>query len=300
MQRRPALGAALVLAAASLWGTLGLFGKLLYRYGFSPLELAGARAFIGLLGLALWSAPRPHTLRVPLRSLPFFAAYGIGGYALFETLYFLTVERTTVAVAAALLYTAPAFVVLLSAWLVRERLARRQWAALALVLTGVLLVTGALRAELSGAAALSAAAVALGLGSGLMYAVYTVMSKRALREAGPVAAVFWVFLFASLALAVVAPPWRLAARIHADALPALLALGLGPTLGAYLLYLAGLRHLSASTASMLATVEPVVAALLGAIFLGEALGVDRWAGVLLVVSGAVVLAGRMGGGARQD
>lgn len=289
MERRPAVGASLVLAAAALWGTLGLFGKVLYRYGFTPFELASARASVGLLGLAAGALFRPGTLRVPLRSLPFLAAYGIGGYALFETLYFMAVERTTIAVAAALLYTAPAFVVLLAAVFERERLTPAGLGALGLVLLGVFLVTGAARALLAGQAALSPLAAALGLGSGLMYGAYTLMSKRAMRRFSPVTAVFWVFLFASLALALLAPPWRVAARAPA-ALPILAAMGLGPTLGAFLLYLAGLRHLPATTASMLATVEPVVAAALGAAFLDERLGLDRLAGVLCIVAAALLLA----------
>ncbi len=288
--RRPALGVALVLAAAVLWGTLGLFGKALYRYGLSPIELASARATLGFLGLAAWAAAGPSRIRVPLRDLPFFAAYGIGAFALFETLYFATVARTTVAVAAALLYTAPAFVVVLSRFLEDEPLGAPQLGALALVLAGVFLVTGAARALLTGGAALAPATIAMGLGSGLLYGVYTLFSKRALRNHDPMRASFWVFAFAAPAMAFAAPPWRIAAHTPAAALPLLLALGALPTLAAFVLYLAGLRHLRAGTASMLATAEPVVAAVLGAALLGESLAPERVLGIALIVAAALLLA----------
>ena len=110
-------GALMVLAAASLWGTLGYFGRRLYPLGITPLELASVRAAIGFLGLALWAARAPARLRIRPRDLPFFALYGVVAVALFQWFYFATIERTTLANAAALLYTAPAFVVLGSALL---------------------------------------------------------------------------------------------------------------------------------------------------------------------------------------
>src|SRR5690606_7858191 len=224
-------GALMVLAAASLWGTLGYFGRRLYPLGITPLELASVRATIGLLGLALWAARTPARLRIRPRDLPFFALYGAIAVALFQWLYFATIQRTTLANAAALLYTAPAFVVLLARAAGDQRVTRPQLAALAMVLAGVFLVTGAAASLAGGSSRISAAALALGLGSGLTYGLYTVFGKRALARYDAVQTVFWAFAFGALALSLAAPPWR-PFIAHPGAASLLVALGLLPTLAA--------------------------------------------------------------------
>src|SRR5690606_31588484 len=228
-RRRRYAGALMVLAAASLSGTLGYFGRRLYPLGITPLELASVRAAVGVLGLALWSARAPARLRIQPRDLPFFVLYGVISVALFQWLYFATIQRTTLANAAALLYTAPAFVVLLARAAGDQRVTRLQLVALGTVLVGVFLVTGAAASLADGGSTITAAALALGLGSGLTYGLYTVFGKRALARYDAVQTVFWAFAFAALALGFAAPPWR-PFIAHPAATPLLIALGLLPTL----------------------------------------------------------------------
>jgi drug/metabolite transporter, DME family len=288
----PLAGAALVFGAASLWATFGLFAKVLYDAGFEPLELASVRATVGFVGVALFALPRPARaggVAVPIASLPFYAAYGIFGFAFFEYAYFAALERTTVSIAVALLYTAPAFVVIVSALLWRERIGLYRWFALGLVLAGVLLVTGAAGALVHGGAALSRGALLFGLGSGAGYAAYTLFGKVATMRDGPLASLFWSFGFAAVALALLASPVAPFVRAPEHTL-LLLALGVVPTILPYALYLIALRRLRASTAAMLAALEPVVAALLAALLLGEMMGAAQVAGMALVVAAAVLLA----------
>jgi drug/metabolite transporter, DME family len=297
------LGAALVLGAASLWATFGIFAKRLYDAGLQPLELASTRAAVGFAAVALFAAFRgPHSnvlavLRDP-RALVFFAAYGILGYALFTLVFFRALEVTTVSVAVALLYTAPAFVLVMSALLWRERVDALRLGALALILCGVVLVTGAAGSLLRGTAVLPAAALVLGVASGVTYAVYTMFSKVATVRYGPTAALFWSFGFATLAFALLSPPHAPFVQAPQHRL-ALVALGIVPTLVPYALYLAALRQLRASTAAMLASVEPVVAALLAALLLHERLELLQGVGVLLVVAAAVLLARETAAAARD-
>jgi drug/metabolite transporter, DME family len=141
------------------------------------------RAAVGFAGFALFVIPRLRGgsafLRIDGRGAAFFAAYGILGYALFTLVFFASLERSPVSVAVALLYTAPAFVVLMSAILWRERVGATRLFALALVLAGVLLVTGAAGALLRGTATLPPAALAVDIGDGATYALYTMFSKVA-------------------------------------------------------------------------------------------------------------------------
>ncbi len=296
---RPLLGGAMVLAAAALWGTLGLFARALYAAGVTPLEVASIRATVGVVGLALWMLVRRRRTRLRARDLLFFAAYGLFGIALFQFAYFATIERTTVAVAVALLYTAPAFVVVLS-WLGgRESLGGARLGALALVLSGTFLVTGAVRLIVAGAATVSTAALAYGLLSGLTYGLYTLFGKRALDRYDPTETVLYAFVFGAVILAFATPPWR-PMLAHPDQLPVFLLLGLLPTAAAYVLYIAGLRYLTAGTASILASAEPVVAAVIGATLLGEALGAEQMAGIALIVGAGVLLTRRRGASSRSS
>lgn len=293
-RKRPVVGAALVLSAASLWATFGIFARYLYAAGLEPLELASTRAAVGLAGISLAAVlrmRRGNSVRVPLRSLPFLAAYGVLGFALFGLLFLAALERTSVSIGVALLYTAPAFVVIISALLWRERLGALRLLSLVLALTGVTLVTGAAGAVMRGTAAVPAPALLLGIGAGAGYALYTLFSKVATERYGPLASLFWSFAFAAAALGALASPLR--AFQHApDQILLLIGLGVVPTLLPYALYLTALRHLRASTAAMLACIEPAVAAVLAALLLDEGMSAMQIIGMALVVSAAVLLARR--------
>ena len=285
--RQRVIGALLIFAAAFQWGTFGLLTKKLYSYGYNAVELASVRTAIGLIALALLLVVRRQSVRITKREIPFFLAYGLIGFALFEWLYFKSLEFLGVGVAAALLYTAPAFVLLYGLLRGEEKWSARRLSILLLVLVGAALVTGAARAIVTGTAPISAAGLFFGLSAGLTYASYTLFSKHGVGKHDPLVNLFWVFLLSTIAFAIPAPPW--AVLREPGSWPWLLILGLGPTLLAYVCYLQGLKRLSASTASMLATAEPVVAAVLGFLLLKEPMTLERVVGIACIVTGALVL-----------
>lgn len=295
----PLLGAIMVLLAATLWGTMGLFARLAYAAGAEPLETVSARAAFAFVGLGLLFVHRPRRLAVPVGSLPFFALFGAVSIALFYWLNFAALERIPIGIAAALLYTAPAYTVVLARVAFGESLTGRKIAVLAAVLAGVALVTGVagtffgpVRHEgAGGVPRLDTLGLLLGLAAGLTYALFTLFGKRAAARFAAVPTVFWALGFGALFLGVLVPPWRAVAE-HPGALLPILALSLLSTLAATLLYISGLRRLEAGVASLLATIEPVVAALLGWVWLGERLGAGQLAGILLIVAGAVALVRR--------
>lgn len=283
----------MVIGAASLWGSLGLFGRLAFEHGATPLEVGSVRAtlaFIGVLPLALL---RPGRLRLRAAHLPLVVGYGAIGVGAFYYIYLVAVEQLPLAVAAALLYTAPAFVVALS-WSLRwEPVRLRRLIPLALTLTGAFLVTGAFRAL--GGGGVPQAGIVAGLASGFAYALYTVLGKRIREHYDVFTTIFYAYGIGALVLAVAAPPWRVLAA-YPDALPVLLLMGLGPTLLAALLFYGGIRHIDASAASMLATIEPVVAAVIGLAWLAEEIPWTTVVGTGLIVAAAVMLRpGRAGG-----
>jgi len=289
--RRPAGGAALIISAAALWATFGPIARLLYARGYSAIELASVRTWIGVAGAALTALVLKVPLRVRPRDLPFFAAYGVIGFAAFEVLLLAALRYVTVPVAISLLYTAPAWVLLLSRFVFGEPITKTKRAALPLSLAGVILVSGALASRAVLAVSISTTGLVLGLAAGFGYGLYTLFGRVAVRKAHPVASVFWSFLFAALALTVLTEPVGPLLR-SVRALPLLLALGVMPTLVPYLLYLKALRTVQPGTAAMLACTEPLFAAILAALVLGEGLTVLQAAGMALIVGAAALLARR--------
>lgn len=284
---RPFLGAAMILGAASLWGSLGLFGRLAFEHGVTPVQLASTRAalaFIGVLPLALW---RPGILKVRREDLPLLVAYGVISVGLFYYVYMEAVDRVPLAVAAALLYTAPGWVVAIAWSAGWEPVRLRRLLPLGMVLAGAFLVTDAWRV-LGGGVGIGWVGAAFGLASGVTYGLYTVLGKRVRARYSVPTTILYAYGIGTLVLAVGAAPWASITQ-HPEATGIILLMGLGPTLMAALLFYAGLHHIDASAASMLATIEPVVAAFLGLVWLGEELSGATVAGTVLIIGAALVL-----------
>jgi drug/metabolite transporter, DME family len=277
----------MIIGAASLWGSLGIFGRLAFAHGITPLEVASVRAalaFLAVLPIAVLRAGGLRRSRPDPRDLPLIIGYGAVGVAFFYYVYLAAIDRLPVAVAAALLYTAPAFVVAI-AWSLRwEPVRVRLLIPLAMVISGAFLVTGAL----SALAHVAWLGVAAGLASGAAYAIFTVLGKRIRHRYDVITTILFAYGVGAAILAVAAPPWTTLLH-HPDALGILLLMGLGPTLLAVLLFYGGIRYIDASAASMLATIEPVVAAFLALAWLGEPVHLSTVVGTALILAAALLL-----------
>ncbi len=284
-------GYALVAGAAVLWGTLGIFFKAIIGWGLTPLALAFFRAGLSFLFLtAALALTRPAALRIARRDLPFFAAFGIISIGIFYTVYATAVDLTTMATGAVLLYTAPAFVTLFAWRLYGEPLDRRKLAALAMTFAGSALVA---RAYDLGQLRLNAPGVLFGLAAGLTYALYSIFGKRALQTYQPVTVVTYALGFGALCLL----PFQSARSLAPAAAPSplwlwLVVLALVPTVGSFSLYTAGLHHIQASIASIVAMLEPVTAAALSFLVLHERFTPTQALGGVLILAGVFLLSVR--------
>lgn len=264
-----------------------------FRAGVTPLEAAffrAAFAFAVLLLLAVMT-DRP-VLSIRRSDLGLFALYGLVSIAAFFFLYLFAISRTSVATAAILLYTAPAFVIIISVGAFREPVTGMKAVAVALAFTGcVLVVRGydprSLRLNLPGALA--------GLASGLTYALYSIFGKTALRQYRPVTTLVYALGFGTLFLGVIALPTGAVRWTHsAVGWAAIIYLAMITTLLAQWLYLTGLDQVEAGRASLVATLEPVVAALLGYLVLNERLEGLQILGGLLVLMAVLTVRRRPG------
>lgn len=292
-------GVLLVLLAAALWGTLGTFytwgtGSL----GLTPLTIVFWRAALaavalGLgLGLVMPSLGKGWgLLKVRRADLSIFALFGLLGVTAFYLLYIYAVLLAGVTVAVVLLYTAPVFVALMAWRWLGEGFGARKVMALALTLAGCVLVARAydptlLQGNIWG--------ILCGIGSGFTYALYSILGKVSLRRGYHIATmslyVYTTGAVGLLAAALLTGPGQLismGASFEAWAL--LLLLALAQTTGALWAYTAGLRHLEAGVASILATFEPVVAALLAYFVLRERVEWPQLVGGALILGTAVLI-----------
>jgi drug/metabolite transporter (DMT)-like permease len=269
-----------------LWGTIGLAARPILASGMTALDAATWRAagsFVLLLAYALVADRR--ALRVARRDLWLFGAYGAISVAGFMTVYFVAIQLTTVATAAVLLYTAPAWVVVMARVFFGEPITPMKGLAVAVAFVGCVLVVGGFGA---GAVRLSPAGMLAGLGAGLTYALYSVFGKTSLRRHSPLTTL--IFSLGSGALCLVAASRGLP-ELRAGAVAPLLYTTLFPTTLAYVLYISGLRTIDAGRASVIATLEPLVAAIAGAALLREPFGLAQWIGASLVIAGVVLVRG---------
>lgn len=286
--RRRRLGTLAVLTAAVLWGTSGVVFQWLGQAGGSAVSLGFWRAVLAAAAMLGWLALRDRaSLRVDPRHLGFFAAFGLVSVAIFFVLYPLAIHLTSVAVAVVLLYTGPAWVILFGTLFLKEPWSWERLAALALTFVGVTLVAQV--QELSD----TFAGVAAGLGSGLTYASLTLLGRVAPPRYSPATITAYTLAMGALFLALPAAadpadlwaPWSTAFLAGLTVYASLVT-----TAGCFVLFTTGVRLLGdAGRASLLATVEPPVAALLGFLALGETLTGTQLGGGLLIVAAVLLL-----------
>lgn len=279
-------GTAMVLVGASLWGLIGLFNRTLMAAGLTPESIVLIRNLGGLvllgLVLALW---KRQVFRVQPKHLVYFVGTGIISVLLFTWCYFSCQQECSLAVAAILLYTSPAFVVLLSTLLWKDRLTGKKLLALGLTFFGCVCVTGVY----SGGMTITLRGFLLGLGAGFFYALYSIFGRYALAHYAPYTVTFYTFAFAGVGSLLFFRAEQVA--ILADATMALVALGLAVvcTVLPYLFYTAGLARMDSGKAAILASVEPVVAALVGMIAFHESMSPATGLGVISILAAVLLL-----------
>ena len=272
-----------ILAAAALWGMIGLWNRNLMAGGFTPTDIVVVRNFGGMLLLAAVFAVKDRSVfRVRREHLKYFFGTGVVSVMLFTVCYFSCQQICSLAAASILLYTAPSFVVALSAVLWHEPVTRKKVLALALTLAGCALVCGVFAGDLT----VTAPGILLGLGSGFFYALYSIFGRYALAHYPPLTVTVWTFLFAGPASLALLRPGRMAAALGPPR-QWLLSLGLVvfSTAAPYVLYTRGLARVESGRASIMASREPVAATLVGVLAFEEPLSPAAIAGILCVLAG---------------
>lgn len=282
-------GIALIILAACFWGSMGIFVRRLGSFGFSSIQIVSIRLTIAAVIFCIMLLIKDRSgFRISARDIPCFLGLGLGSILFFTVCYFSAIAIMSLSTAAILLYTSPIWIMLMSMLFFHEKMTRRKLLALILAFGGCVLVSG-----ISGNG-ITAAGLLLGLGSGIGYGLYSILATLALRKYSPYTVTTYTFVIAAIGSWVICRPSDMISRFGAtDSLPGLLLLcvltAVVTAVIPFMSYTVGLRTVEAGRAGILATVEPLVATVIGMIFFREPLTVLSGAGIVLILAAVVIL-----------
>lgn len=286
--RSDLLPAIYVMIGASLWGIIGIFTRSLYAYDVSPLQMTFTRCLITLVAmfLVILSVDKKK-LRIEPRDIWMFVGTGLFSIVFFNIMYFTTQQMVSLSTASVLLYTAPCFVVVMSAILFKEKMTKNKVLALVIAFIGCVFTTGLGFGDLN-------IGIAFGVLAGFGYSLYSIFGKYALEKYSLLTVLFYTFLVATLCLVPFTDvPYVLGACMNTDILLNVLGLGIVSTILPYFFYTTGLRGMEAGKASIIAFVEPMVATI-ASIAIGDPFGWTNLLGIALILGSVILLNTRTG------
>lgn len=253
------------------------------------MEIVALRAYISAVILpAVILIYKPKLFKIKPRHLWCFVGAGILSFLMFSWCYFYTIEQTSLSVAAVLLYSAPAMVTLMSALFFRERLTVIKVLACIISFAGCALVTGVF----TGNAVIPLMGILTGLCSAFGYALYSIFGRAALlRNYHPLTMTVYTIIIASAGLLLLTDfksIMTVAVKSPENGIYALL-MSVITTVLPYTLYTTGLKNIESGTASVMASVEPVAAGIVGWAAFSEKPNGLGIAGIALVLAAIVLI-----------
>lgn len=278
----------MIAFGATFWGCIAIFVKGLKASGFTEMEIVTIRVtFAAVMLMIIGSIRYRKQFKIDVKKLPLFVGTGIISITFFNWCYFSAMDQLGVSMAVILLYTSPAFVALLSFLFLKEAMHGRKIFAIAGTIAGCILITGN---PAQSKDTLTMIGILTGLGSGLGYALYTVFGKFALKYYSPFTVTLYTFIVAAAVLVPFTGIWqKLNILFNAKALLFATGLAFVPTVMAYLMYTWGLERTDGSIAAVIATVEPIVATLLGVFLYNEQMVGVHIAGALLILTSVMII-----------
>lgn len=276
----------LALMAGVCWGMTGLFFRQLTDY-FSQMEIVFIKMLIASLVLGtIMVVKDPKLFRIKWKDFWVFLILGIVAMLLFNYFYFETMTRTSVAVAVSLLYTGPAFVIIVSALLFKEKVTIQKIIALVMIVCGCACASGILVGEQY----LTLIGLCFGVGSGFCYGMYTIGTRLAMDRGYQSYTIAFYAMFICLITSIpFADMGHIVSNICAESLIYGICLSVFTCLSPYLLFSTAMRWLEPGRAAMLAASEPIVAALISIFLLREPADITIVVGIALIVGGIVLV-----------
>lgn len=277
-----------ILLSGMLWGCMGVFVRVLNKQGIASMDIVFLRAIVTAVAMVIFLFIfHRRMLKIHWKDFWCFLGTGIASITFFNFCYFKAIMMTSLSVAAVLLYTAPAIVMILSYILFREAFTVRKVIAIVMTFFGCMLVTGMLGQQ----QAITTTGLLYGLGAGLGYAFYSIFSRYALEKGyHSLTITCYTFIVTTVVSVFFTNVSKVSMVVFSSPLYVMLtvALGLICTVAPYLLYTLGLQEVDNSHAAIIASIEPVTATVLGFVVFGEDITVVKMMGMILVLGGMAV------------
>jgi drug/metabolite transporter (DMT)-like permease len=286
----------LIASAALCWGGAATFGKAVFngtlfsgRAAIDPVILAQTRTTFSLLVLApaMLMARGPQALRIGWRDFWLSLLVGIVGIAGSNFFYYFAIQKSTVATAITVQYTAPIWVLLYLVARRQQRATLKRIIAVLMALLGSMLVVGV---GSSAGLKLTSIGVLAALGAAFTYAFYNLGASGLVQRHPSWLAMLYALLGSVLFWLIVNPPWRVWAQHYsAKQWGFLAAFAMISMLLPFNLYFAGLKYLDPTRAIVTSCLEPVFAIVLAAIFVAERIGALQVCGMALVLAATLLI-----------
>ncbi|SCY76360.1 Threonine/homoserine efflux transporter RhtA [Lachnospiraceae bacterium XBB2008] len=279
----------MIILAGIFWGSMGIFVRKLDGYGFSSIQIVSIRVTLAALIFAMVLLIKDRSgFKISLKDIPLFLGLGFGSILFFTVCYFTAINMMPLSTAAILLYTSPVWIMLMSILFFREKMDRRKLLALALAFAGCVLVSG-----ISGEG-MTLTGLLVGLGSGIGYGLYSILGKIALRRYSPFTVTTYTFIFAAVGSWIICRPADMFSRFSGAQDLGFLCVfciltALITAVIPFLAYTLGLERVEASKAGIIATIEPMVATLIGIVYFAEPLTIISGIGMILILAAVVIL-----------
>lgn len=282
-----------IILAGMCWGITGIFTKNLVAEGLSALQIAFLRcAMASVILFAYLAIFDRKKLRIHLKDIWMFIGTGTLSLTMFSICYFSAIPLTGLSVAAVLMYTAPIFVMIMSAIFFKEKITSKKVLALILAFVGCVFTSGIVGALVSGGGLgeLPVTGVLFAVGSGFGYALYSIFGSVAMRKYSALTVSAYTFLVAALSML----PFCIGNNTFAMLGNGTVALNTSvlavvSTIMPYALYSLGLKYVEASRASVIAFSEPAMATVAGIVVFGEQVTVWGIAGIVLIFVSILIL-----------
>ena len=294
--RTQAIGAVMYLVAAFLFALNGSVAKAQIEAGLSAAQVTEIRTLgCAVLLLVFLAVTKPSSLKVRKAEVPFLLLFGVLAYALTPFLFFLSVSLLPVAIAALLAFLAPVLVALWLRFVKKEAVGRGIWVALILVIGGLLLVS-----QVWSGMTLNPLGVVYGLLTAAALAAYLLLGEEGARRRDVMSLAFWGFAISTVFWSILAPWWNfpwdlmgtttsmLDGAITGIPVWSLVLLMIVVSVVPFVLVLMSLQRIGAQRGGILGTTEPVWAALIAFVLLGEVISPVQGLGGLIVLAGVIV------------
>lgn len=284
------IGVICILAAGILWGCTGYFVRVLSEIGFNSLQMVTIRLSLAALCFISMAFIRGiRKIKVSKKHLPLLFSTGFFGVFSLSVTYLLSMQASSLSLAAILMYTAPIFVMLASLFLFKEKMTTLKVLSLILASVGLVFVSGILKGD----ANVTFMGVVWGILSGITYGSYSIFGKYVLKHYDSYILTVWAFITAGFCSLFVSDIPDIFIKISTNAqwyhVVLILVMGFVTAFLPFLLYSYGLSKLNATNAIILASVEPLVASLVGIFIFKEATDLFSVIGIFIILA-AVVLA----------